>query len=159
MKQLNIGVATPMPELLVPITNCQFVKPRGGFWTSTFDGQSSAWVDWCRAEEYCDVDSYRWFLLEPRATARILIIDTSADMERLYERYFDASTGLSFLSAIDFEAMAQDYDAMRLTESAVWATRLSLPHNLYGWDCESTCWFRWCFTEVAEIIGDDLVLR
>lgn len=149
--QLFLSVATPMPELFLPITNAQFVKPRGGLWTSTYDGLTSAWVEWCVAEQYGSFDTTRWFLLTPAPAMRVLTVDSVADMTALYEQYVDRSIGLPFLNAIDFEAMARDYDAMHVTERGQHATHLSLPRNLYGWDCESTCWFRWCFTTIEEI--------
>lgn len=151
--QLFLSIATPMPELFKPVKNRRFVKPEGGLWTSTWDAgkQSSAWVDWCRDEDFDQEVANRWFLLTPYANARILTIDTVADMETMYKQYPDQMPSFSFLNMIDFERMAQDYDAMRVTERGQWATRLSHPRNLYGWDCESTCWFRWSFSQVKEI--------
>ena len=35
----------------------------------------------------------------------------------------------------DFEAMAKDYDVIKLTDEGQWKTRLTNP-SLYGWDCE-----------------------
>jgi hypothetical protein len=50
---------------------------------------------------------------------------------------------------LDFERMAQDFDGMHLTDEGQWSTRLTQP-SLYGWDCESTCWFRWMFDRVEQ---------
>lgn len=153
--QLFLSNATPMPELFVPITNRQFVKPAGGMWTSTYiaEGHTSGWINWCRDEEFGDVDILRWFLLTPSPGARVLTIDSIADMDAMYTCYSDYSLSYAYLNMIDFEAMARDYDAMRITARGQWATRLCLPRNLYGWDCESTCWFRWSFTKIKEVSG------
>jgi len=151
--QLFLSSAPPRAEALVPVTNCQFVKPKGGLWTSTYDAKecASGWVAWCEHEAPAYLVGRRWFLLTPAADARVLIINTVADMDALYRCYADRVTGLSFVSMLDFEAMARDFDAMRVTEAGQWATRLTYPQNLYGWDCESTVWFRWKFVRVQEI--------
>ena len=51
----------------------------------------------------------------------------------------------------DFEQLAIDYDGVHITESGESATRHTEP-GLYGWDCESTVWFRWAFSNVQKIL-------
>lgn len=151
--QLHIGTCVALIEKIPPVKNRQ-VKPEGGFWTSTLKDGSSGWVDWCRAEQFRNPDMDNWFLLEPAPNARILTIDTLADLKRLLARYnfnpFSRITDLVFRYP-DFERIAQRYDAMRLTEEGQWRTRMSMPDSLYGWDCESTLWFRWKFTSVRRL--------
>ncbi len=38
--------------------------------------------------------------------------------------------------------MARDYDGLHLTEKGQWDTHMGRT-NLYGWDMESTLWFKW----------------
>jgi len=48
----------------------------------------------------------------------------------------------SELWSIDFESLANHYDAMWLTETGEISTRLLCQdRNLYGWDCESVLIF------------------
>ena len=50
---------------------------------------------------------------------------------------------------MDFERLAQDYDALQLTRDGYLRTR-SMP-VLDGWDCESSLWFRWVFQDCHEV--------
>lgn len=140
-------------DVVVPVENRMFVKPLGGFWTSTYDGGTSAWVDWCESEDFGDVERCNWFVLKPKSEARIYEIDAVEDLKYLAVNYPDAQMPAHFntaLTALDFQRIAQEYDAIHLTERGQWATRFSNP-GLYGWDCESTLWFRWCFTSVERV--------
>ncbi len=158
--QLCIVDGQPCPERLEVIKNrgAGWVKPQGGMWTSTYLPKAAYGSDWGR---YCvrDTDqegrfaiyTLRWWLLEPLPGARIVTIDTLEDLRKLGNRYVLARTSYSYF--LDFEAISQDYDAMHLTEAGQVRTRLTYPDNLYGWDCESTLWFRWCFSAEAKEIA------
>lgn len=138
---------------VAPVQNRMFVKPLYGLWTSTYDGQSSAWVDWCRDEQFGDPDACSWFLLQPNKDARVYVVDTQADLTALVARYPDPTLPAQFrktMTALDFEAISRDYDAVHLTHGGQVATRMSTP-SLYGWDCESTVWFHWRFTSVEKV--------
>jgi len=161
MNQLHSRRAMPKPSLFVPVTNgdsCMGAKPDCGFWTSTYDPSigGSAWIDWCVGNEYGLARSldYGW-LLTPAADARVLTIDSYADLQAVITayprqlRHVYRYEGYALMP--DFERMAHDYDALHLTAAGERATRLSLPYNLYGWDCESTVWFRWAFQSVERI--------
>lgn len=119
-------------------------KPYDAFWTSTLVAGSSAWADWCREEAYQDVDAMYWHQLTPSPAARIYVIDTLADLAALVEAYPSTVCGYTYP---DWAAVSRDYDGVHLTGSGQVATRFSRPYNLYGWDCESTAWFRWVFTD------------
>ena len=148
---------TPCAELIPkvgPVDNRGHigVKPRFGLWTSSYVEGCSAWVEWCRDENFCNPYALNWFLLEPNPKARVLVIDTLADLKRLLAEFkqppapgFEAITTWP-----DFERIAEHWDAMHLTEAGQWRTRLTLP-SLYGWDSESTLWFHWCFTDCRRI--------
>jgi hypothetical protein len=122
-----------------------FVKPTGGLWTSTYSEEDgSDWVRWCLAEGYAG-PVFRCWLLQPNPSARVFEIDSYADLGRGLDRYgLSQELGLS-MKILDFEAMARDYDAIHLTHAGRRATHLSAPHNLYGWDCETTLWLHWSF--------------
>jgi hypothetical protein len=140
-----------------PIANYA-IKPRGGLWTSTYqpDTQTSAWVDFCRTEYSAESvlrnpDDLHWSVLTPNLVARIYTIDHDDDLRAIVARYpllLDPADTAP--QRIDFARFSQDYDALHLTERGEQYTRSSEPY-LWGWDCESTLWMRWCFDSVRVI--------
>jgi hypothetical protein len=134
-----------------------------GFWTSTYDPRTgSGWVQWCLDEEFCCDRAnpvFPLWTLEPDPVARIYTVDTYADLEALVAEYphrrdypnrgYGAWTDLK----PNWEHIARDYDAVHLTEEGQWATRLTHPLDLYGWDCESTLWLRWMFLSATYLGG------
>jgi len=130
-----------------------------GLWTSTYTpGQLSGWIEWCYAEGYTPGwDRPEAFVLTP-LKARIIVVDSEVDFAAVVERYLvkDSRYAETMLTPLNFSLMAEEYDAMHLTEVGQWRTRFGFSrnfnHSLYGWDCESTCWFRWKF-------ADDVVHR
>lgn len=127
-----------------------------GLWTSTYheEEQTSAWVEWCRSRYQSPLAARAWFLLEVEETARIATIDTHADLVSLLRDY--ARPLYAPLAAfyderkLDFERLVQDFDALHLTANGQDETRDGFPH-LWGWDCESTLWFHWCFRSVERL--------
>lgn len=136
-------------------------KPGGVLWTSTWTGEQygSDWIQWCLDNNYRD-NPFDCYLLTPDPAARIYTIDSLADLlalqvnhvripddiledERTGKIKFDGFWRTRF---VDFASVSKVYDAIHLTEEGQWKTRLSMPADLYGWDCESTCWFRGNFT-------------
>ncbi|GAC1662332.1 MAG: hypothetical protein PVS3B3_33470 [Ktedonobacteraceae bacterium] len=148
--QLFISETKPSAELIHPIENIAHIKPKGGIWTSTWNEEtrSSGWTEWCEMEEYCDTSKFQWWLLTPLEDLRIYTVDTHKDLRLLGKKY---QIPHDYAFWLDYEQVTQDYDAIHLTERGQWATRLTYPISLYGWDCESTLWFRWCFSEVKQI--------
>lgn len=145
-------------ERIDPVQNRYGIKPKGGLWTSSYHPQTgSGWVQWCMSEHFKVPEDGSWesCVLTPRSDAKILVVNTYDDLLSIIEKYPDPQ-GLTLCgythTAIDFEKMSLDYDAMHLTEDGQWETRLTHPHSLYGWDCESTVWFRWVFEKV-EYVG------
>lgn len=164
--QLHLGGTERVEPLflLPPADRGGFnAKPSGGFWTSTWRGaEGSSWVQWCLGESYGISQRERRSaypnLLVPRADARVYEINSYADLEWLVRRYpyqggDDAIRSIAYpdLKFPSWEAVARDFDAVNLTDAGQWATRLSDPLNLYGWDCESTLWLRWCFADVVQL--------
>lgn len=146
----------PSPALhrFQPVTqgprDYDWVKPHGGMWTSTWDPDfGSGWIDWCVGESFGSPPFDVW-LLTPDPAARLYIVDSLASLTALVEQF----PGRNHLPGSPREypnwtAVAEVYDGVSLTDEGQWATRLSHPVNLYGWDCECTLWFRWMFTDVG----------
>lgn len=134
-----------------------------GLWTSTWreETQDSAWVEWCRWENFGEPYKQNWFLLTPKDNVKLYTIDGLNDLHRLLREYrWDQPKWKEYgfrRTAIDFEKLALDYDGIWLTEKGNTETHLSYPEDLNGWDCESTMWLRWCFAEVQRIETPQLV--
>lgn len=136
----------------------------GGLWTSTFDERyGSGWVQWCQGEQWGYADAHegaepRWqtWVLDPEQTARIARIACYADLAALVAAYpqtehsADRGYGEWSESCPAWHLIAEDFDAVNLTENGQWDTRLSHPLSLYGWDCESTLWLRWAFVAIED---------
>jgi hypothetical protein len=114
-------------DLVTPIVNLGsgFTKPRGGFWASRTDAEFG-WKQWCEAENEPWTPGVP-FIFTLTNDAKVLSIRSKDDLEKI-EKYRD--TDKFALPAIDFEAMAKDYDAMEVDGSA-------LCWEFYGWDCDS----------------------
>jgi hypothetical protein len=152
------GRAVPDRQQFQPPTNDPHglgIKPSGGLWTSTLDmATGSGWVQWCLAEDYGIPGGYRWhaYRLVPMRDADILEIDSYADLKQVIDQFGTDGPSLHVDSkSLDFVKLAQTYDAIHLTENGQWTTRLTFPHTLYGWDCESVLWLHWAFSEVHDL--------
>ena len=135
-----------------PVKNTKFIKPVGGLWTSTYTPEEeyqSAWIEWCIREEPEWIKDVNFFLLVPKEDAQIYVIDCYEDLEQLYSKFgISSEVGLTVM---DWEEIAKHYDGVMLTEAGQVHTRFSHPLSLYGWDCESTVWFRDVFEGVKKI--------
>lgn len=139
----------PTPDRVAPVTNRPLTKPTGGLWTSTY--RQDIVSDWVRfvVEQWTGAGDADLWLLTPDADARVHTIHTYPDLAALADRYPPPPGDQHRQPVVDWEAAAHDLDAVCLTEDGQWATRLTEPLNLYGWDCESTLWFRWRFCRVT----------
>ena len=131
-------------------------KPHGGLWTSTYDPRiGSNWIDWCIAEEFRGPNFSCW-LLEPDPTARVLTIDGPADLAK-FKPYLTEYSFSTSDRILDYEAIGRDYDALHYTVDGARLGHMSafgfhpLCITLNSVDAESTFWFRWMFTGVAEL--------
>lgn len=144
--------------VILPVVNQHHVKPAGGFWTSTFTpdkSEFSAWVEWCLSESSDWITEFG-YVLEVLETARIYVIDNLVDLEKLLEDYEPLVWELKGMTWVDkylnYELISKDFDGVHLTEEGQWRTRMSKP-GLYGWDCESTLWFRDVFGKILPVTG------
>jgi hypothetical protein len=142
-----------------PVTEemCGWMKPTGGLWTSTkLPSGSSGWINWCLGEDFAGPEFDVWELT-PDPAARVFTIDSLPDLLDLRARFSplcdhprDCAPLRDIGAGVSWRRVAEEYDAVRLTEEGQWRTRMSRP-SLYGWDCESTLWFRWRFTDVHHV--------
>ncbi len=158
--QLFVG-NEPDPLRIIPAStssNYGYInKPRGGLWTSTLRDGASGWVDWCRSEDFGSVDTATWWLITPRDDARLVEIDSLSDLEMVLGTFCIAGlwTHTPERRTIDFDAMiGAGFSGLHLTKNGAsdchvgdWLTGLSLK----AWDCESTVWFHWSFTDICEV--------
>jgi hypothetical protein len=161
------GYGKPCAERYTPVRGKRSgAKPAAGcaFWTSTH-GDEDSWLAWLVGEDWFPgkgrLEDHGFWLLEPDPAARVYEINTLDDLVALLRDY-----GVPKYPTIpddilaedkrpDFEAMARDgFDGVHLTGEGQWRTRLSFP-SLYGWDCESTLWFRWAFTAARQITYEE----
>jgi len=138
---------------MMPVKNSPELlnKGVGGLWTSHYNKVTgSEFVDYCKDISTLRLKEWKGFILTPSLEAKVLVIDTLEDLLSALNRY-ERETILPFSRNLDFEKMAEDYDAIHLTRNGQIETRHSFPTSLYGWDVESTHWFRWKFTDVEKI--------
>jgi hypothetical protein len=137
-----------VPISIRPVKNKQYPnKPRGGIWTSTYINpkKGSEWVQWGLENDYLPKKLHSWIVTP--ATNNIYEINSFKDLLDLWERY-------PFKVSINWESVAKQYDAVHLTKSGEQKTRNTSPINLYGWDMESTIWFKKVFSEryIGEVV-------
>lgn len=152
----------PDPAELRPVDGDMHlpIKPKGGMWTSTYTPENehdSDWIRWCSTEGFYG-GRHKW-LIEPKDNLNVLVVDGMEDLQAVmsvYRKEFYKGTKASLIGAhpLDFELIAEDFDAMRLTKEGQWDTRLTGVDepDLYGWDSESVLNFRWNWKDY-EYIG------
>jgi hypothetical protein len=121
-----------IPERYLPVRNGE-IKPKGGLWSSPV-GAEYGWRWWCEEADYhVDLlDQFFTFWIK----GRVLKIDSVDEMMRMPWKPVDDR--YPSLTRPDFERMRYSgIDAIWLTSNGERETRLSVPHNLYGWDCET----------------------
>ena len=160
-------------ENKVSTTDAIFLKPSGGFWTSSVredvgeDDFATDW-EWWSASNQCKY-SKDCFDVIPDADAKIFTIETPEDVEEIIEKYgeyeeeyyIDGDGNLKTrhkqgqLVKVDWVEFAKEYDALRVNEEMAQKYHLSMIDvgcmhtSLNSWDAESTCWFKPKFKEVS----------
>ena len=145
----------------VQLKNEVFYKPRGGFWTSTYTPHRkyvSAWVEWCSSEQP-DWLKGKYYILYPKKDIKVFQINNYDDLKFLFEKYpLKEHENLPlmprFSRFVDWIKVSKDFDAVHMTEKGEIIARgnctyfLQEGYSLYGWDCESTLWFRDVFHKI-----------
>jgi len=132
---VHFGSKEYQPHLINPIKNDNWVKPKGGLWTSPINS-NWGWKDWCESENFRDCNEANSFKLKFKNDAKIMLIDSLKDLLNLPKRIIDYGNNCK-REYPDFELLATICDAIWLTEKGQNETHLSYPNSLYGWDCES----------------------
>lgn len=144
-RQVRVG-SEPKAEMVLPLVNREGMinKPVGGVWTSSMnDVGLSGWIEWCYREAFRTTGGQQpMWALEPKADAVLLVVETMEDTEALAAVY--GYTNKYDEVQFDFERMAEDYDGLTLR------TPYGVGEPFYGWDCESTIFFRWAFEQVVQ---------
>ena len=128
-------------NLFTPVSNCplNLNKPSGGMWASPVDTERG-WHDWGRNNPHLQGRFRTSFQFELSPDARVLeltpfnVWELPVDAESVFKRCSrEERYGLAMVQAIDFEALAREYDVLEcsLTDYP------ELYWSLYGWDCDS----------------------
>lgn len=147
--------ALTAPMYFRPIVSEGWVKPKSGtgLWTAPVvatgaDGSptDTAWLIYTREEMDGPEGAYTHLTeIKPDGNARVLQVDTQADLIAIVAAYPAAPVmpGLHRGPYPDWAALAQDWDAVYLTDEGQWATRLPRTGpDLYSWDVATVLWLR-----------------
>jgi hypothetical protein len=147
------------PQHFVPaarVDRTRNVNPFGvGLYTSTgFQGIQGMWRLYLDLGHCSSNFPQPWHVwkVDSSTTAKVWNVTTAAQWEQLALRYPAVNEDLIYP---DWQAAAQDWDAVHITVSAIAAIqgmRLQTPRGLLApsyWDVETTFWLRWSFTSVA----------
>lgn len=144
--QLHTGIYDPNRFHSVRGTRAMVKPEMGGFWTSSYNpAYGSDWCRWCtgedfRRDEYAAIDKFT--ILEVEDEFRLYVVDSEEDLKELFNKYGGFIAPGIDIHILNFEALAEDFDALHLTFKGQMATRWSTFISMYGWDCESTLFFR-----------------
>lgn len=155
-------------RLIRNITN--HPKPKGGLWTSSLYGQSSAWGQsgihgeqqlW-KTELRKDLkifsvqnlqdlkDLKMKYPIEGNTNLKEFLEDAGTIEKNLDKELTDSLLGMS-QSLIDYESFSKDYNGLHMTQGAIYESmEVSFPGELSTWDTESTLWTQWCFDEFEQ---------
>lgn len=124
----HYGAAQYDPAKFAPVSDVRMRKPRGGLWTSPVDS-GYGWQQWATENEFGDLSRH----FDLTFTGNVLVIDAVEDLEKLV--WLELTDGVDYPVFQPLASMG--VDAMHLTVRGQEETRFSMPHNLYGWDCET----------------------
>lgn len=140
-KYIHYGHTKFDRDLFVPVRNGHGInKPVGGFWASPVDAERG-WYNWCKDNEFVLGRLKTHFEFELSQDARVLELtpDNVWDLPEDEKSFFTRSPRYegdifcpSMVEAVDFEALAREWDVLEcsLTEHP------ELYWSLYGWDCD-----------------------
>lgn len=161
--KLQLHIGTTKPSFRKKVRNMPWWhKPHPGtaLWTSTYTKRyTSDWYQYAISSEILrPMAGAKFWLLEPKSDVRVFTVNNMDDLIELKRRYSQelpelegGKVELLSLWGLDFERLARDYDALHLTKNGERQTRFGLlfaQPSLWGWDCESTVWFRNVFKKI-----------
>lgn len=139
-------------------TNPNFgVKPKPGtaLWTSSYQPDHNPCCEWLDfVVNGMPTWSFRYgYIYQPASDLKILEIDSQEDLHAINDLYgYDdwvsrklqqENPAFHIHRWPKYGELARHFDAIHLTSGGQWDTRMPFTgDNLYGWDCESTCWLR-----------------
>jgi hypothetical protein len=139
---LGAGPFDPRRVEKVSWPNQPIEKPQSGFFTSSWDGHSSAWIEW-QASQPRASEKRIVYLLYPQPAAVLYVIDAPADYDRLVEAYPQHRSDVSSHPHVcpHWQRLAAEgpFDGVHMTAAAVSDHDLWYAHR---WEVESTLWFR-----------------
>jgi len=113
-------------------------KPLGGLWCSPLNSKRS-WEDWCKAEDFCNLDEYFTVIFDITKEG-MLIINSKEDLSKLpliKPRNLEIGYNIN-ITYIDFRSLLKGgCKSIWLTQKGVWDTKFDYPIGLYSWDCET----------------------
>ena len=132
-KYIHYGHREFDKDLFLPIRNdFPFSKPKGGLWASNVAAQFG-WKELCDDMQIKECNKENCFVFAIKESAEILSINTSNDLNQLpHCENTDVFGSFPWIS-LDFEKLAEKYDAIELNISADYQ---GLYFALYGWDCD-----------------------
>ena len=120
-------------------------KPISALWSCDDEEElkNSAWIEWCRYNDYTIKDHLSIFKVIPKKDVKVLDIDEPNDVYKLpYTE--NPVVGKHF----DYEKIAEEYDGVRFGWGAVLIGKLHngeypdwITGSMYWMDCASTVWF------------------
>jgi hypothetical protein len=130
-KLIHYGSSSFDPEKFKPIRNNHiWAKPIGGLWTSPVDSEWG-WKDWCKVEEFREIEEANSFTISLKPSARLYVIDS-------VQSFLSISEPGNYNRIVDWERLACRYDGVWLTCKGLNATKDSmLCLTMWGWDVES----------------------
>lgn len=134
MKLIHYGSSSFDYSKWRDVSDRHWNKPNGGLWTSPVDS-TYGWIDWCLRENFAPVNGLsEYFIIN--FTGKLYCIDNEDDMRNL--AWIEPLPGFHGLCFPLWEPLIHlGYDAVHLTVRGERLTRLTMPKNLYGWDCET----------------------
>lgn len=127
-----------------PVENVHWEKPAGGLWLSpALSLTTSAWTEWKRQNLFYADESMFVYEARLKPTARFLTIDGREAMQRIVSRYWHARNDEKLMAGelyLDYEAMAQEWDGLYVTEGGIDANVFAKP-SLATWDFASVIVF------------------
>lgn len=130
--QVWVNSAKPNAKKFDEPKNRMWHKPQGGMWTSTLhDVEGSDWITWCHGAVFRQEErNQKVFKLEFDPSSKVYVIDSIDDYYKLKDQYRpQIKEGMSesekrgvllmqqtSMTALDFESIVKDWDAIHLTK-------------------------------------------